>query len=57
MIRVCMVCKNVFGVKEPLEDLRETTGICEECWPEENKRLEEIIRRLPDPTNKSRTGS
>jgi len=31
----------VFGEKEPFEDLSLTSGICEDCFPEELKDLEE----------------
>ena len=39
MIRVCCVCKAIFGGKEPLEDKSETHGFCPECfeeWKENN---------------------
>lgn len=37
MIRVCCVCKTVYGEKEPLEDKSETHGYCDPClekWKE-----------------------
>lgn len=48
MIRVCVVCKKVFGEKPPYEDKSVTHGICEICFPKEMERmrreLEEIKR-------------
>jgi len=34
VIRVCMVCKKVFGEKEPLDDKSPTHGICGPCFKE-----------------------
>ena len=31
MVRICCVCKQNMGDKEPLEDKSETHGICDEC--------------------------
>lgn len=31
MISICAWCKKVMGEKEPLDDKRETHGICPEC--------------------------
>ena len=32
MIRICMVCKDFIGTKEPLTDKSETHGICQKCF-------------------------
>ena len=45
MIRVCMICKQIFGEKKPFEDKRETTGICLPCWPAEKAKLEALIEQ------------
>jgi len=39
MIQLCYVCKKVYGEKEPLEDPRETSGICPQCLPGELEKL------------------
>lgn len=41
MIRVCMVCKKVFGEKEPLDDKSQTHGICDPCFEEFRVKSEE----------------
>ncbi len=41
MIRVCMVCKKVFGEKEPLDDKSPTHGICGPCFEEFRVKSEE----------------
>ena len=41
MIRVCMVCKKVFGEKEPLDDKSPTHGICDPCFEEFRVKSEE----------------
>ncbi len=50
MIRVCYRCKIVFGEKEPLEDKRETHGICKGCFPkeiEDIERFKKVSDQLP----------
>lgn len=39
MKRLCYVCGQIFGVKEPLNDKRETSGICPFCLPGELEKL------------------
>jgi hypothetical protein len=46
MVRVCMICNEVFGEKEPLEDRSETHGICDECWPKEHERIKKELAPL-----------
>jgi len=39
---VCGWCKVYIGLKSPLEDKRETHGICSECEKEQERKLKEI---------------
>lgn len=45
MVRICMVCKCYLGVKEPLENVSTTHGICKLCDTEmrENKAYQNIL--------------
>ncbi len=40
MRQICMDCGILFGIKEPLDDDRETHGLCEECFKIRMKNLE-----------------
>jgi len=56
MVRACMICNEVFGEKEPLEDKSITTGICPDCWPAEEARLKKLIeKRQQQQTQKDPT--
>ena len=46
MIRVCCVCKKVYGIKRPLLRLRKTHGICDDCRPGELRRISREVDRL-----------
>lgn len=48
MIRVCMVCKKVFGEKEPLDDKSPTHGICDPCFDEIKVKYEDKKDRVPE---------
>lgn len=43
MRQICYVCGFLYGVKEPIEDDRETHGICPECLPWELQRIEKEL--------------
>jgi hypothetical protein len=43
MIRICYVCQQKFGEKEPYEDRSLTHGVCPECWPGELARVEKSV--------------
>jgi len=38
MLIICSWCKKKLGEKEPLEDKRETHGICSECYEKLTKK-------------------
>jgi hypothetical protein len=46
MIRVCYLCKRVYGEKEPLDDRRISHGLCDPCVPIEAARIEEELRAI-----------
>ena len=52
MIRVCYVCKIMFGFKEPLHDNSETHGLCPECFKMEMAKLEAYKENGIDPWKK-----
>lgn len=39
MLRICSYCNDVFGEKEPLDDKRESHGICPKCYQIEMNKL------------------
>ena len=39
MLRICAWCGKKIGEKEPLEDKRETHGICKECYEKLTKKV------------------
>jgi hypothetical protein len=46
MIRVCYLCKKVYGEKAPIEDRSISHGLCEDCVPLEAARIEEELRAM-----------
>ena len=48
MIIRCSWCKKQTGVKEPLEDTRETHGICDACLEKFKEDIREIHPEVPD---------
>lgn len=52
MRRVCYACGIVFGLKEPLDDDRETHGLCPECLKLELKQIQEYQDNGIDPWKK-----
>ena len=43
MIKVCYVCKIIYGEKAPFNDHRETGGICPACLPGELEKLRKWV--------------
>ena len=39
MFRYCYVHKGIFGIKRPLLNLKETSGICKRCLPGELEKM------------------
>ena len=39
MFRYCYVHKGIFGIKRPLLNLKETSGICKRCLPGELEKI------------------
>ena len=43
MVKVCYVCKIIYGEKAPFNDHRETHGICPACLPWELEKLRKWV--------------
>ncbi len=43
MFRYCYVHKGIFGIKRPLLNFKETSGICKRCLPGELEKLRKFI--------------
>jgi hypothetical protein len=59
MKRVCVICHEVFGEKEPFDSDAETHGYCEICFPKELERLKTQLHGLKpngDPSLPGREG-
>ena len=42
MIRRCSFCGLIMGEKEPLDDDRETSGICDTCLEEQLEKIDKM---------------
>jgi len=51
VIRICGWCRQVIDEKPPLDDQRETTGICPEC----EKALRETLEEKGDKGDENRS--
>jgi len=54
---VCYICKILYGIKEPLNDNRETHGLCPECFKLEMAKLEPCKENTIDSLNKKKPTS
>jgi len=52
MRRVCYVCGILYGIKEPLEDDRETHGLCPDCFKLEMAKIYALKNKGTDPWKK-----
>ena len=43
MRQVCYICKKQYGVKLPLDNDDETSGLCPICYPRELEKFRKII--------------
>ncbi len=49
MKQICYICSDLYGIKEPIEDERETHGLCPKCFTVEMDKLRtkaEEIRKV-----------
>lgn len=44
MRQVCYLCHKQYGVKEPLENDDETSGLCPVCYPKELEAIDRYIK-------------
>jgi len=51
MIRICMICKEVIGEKEPLDDKSATHGICDKCLDLELTKIQKLTEQDDDENN------
>jgi len=42
MRQVCYICGILYGIKDPIEDDRETHGLCPDCFEIEMRKLQEL---------------
>ena len=44
MIRLCYVCKKIYGLVKPVDQTKVSHGVCPVCFPGEMKRIEKEMK-------------